>query len=74
MIRFLERFGVVHQYLADQLLLPIVFAESASEFNTCRITNHLLTNIEVIKAFLPVEIKINGSIGEPGAIIVNPSK
>ena len=71
---FIATDGVIDQYLADQLLLPIVFAGSASEFNTSRITKHLLTNIEVIKSFLPIEVKINGSVGEPGKVIVNPSK
>jgi RNA 3'-terminal phosphate cyclase (ATP) len=71
---FIATGGSIDQYLADQLLLPVVFAESDSEFNTCKITNHLLTNIEVIKAFLPVEITISGSIGEAGSIIVKPPK
>ena len=71
---FMATEGAIDQYLADQILLPIVFAGSASEFATCKITNHLLTNIEVIKSLLPVEIKINGSMGEPGTVIVNPSK
>ena len=71
---FIATQGAIDQYLADQLLLPIVFAGSASEFHTSSITKHLLTNAEVIKAFLPAEIVINGSIGEPGIVIVNPSK
>jgi RNA 3'-terminal phosphate cyclase (ATP) len=71
---FIATEGVIDQYLADQLLLPIVFAGSASEFDTSRITKHLLTNIEVLKAFLPIEVKIDGSVGEPGKVIVNSSK
>jgi RNA 3'-terminal phosphate cyclase (ATP) len=75
-IRELESFmatdGVVDQYLADQLLLPLAFASGPSEFRTSNVTQHLLTNAEVICAFLPVKIDINGLIGAQGLVVVTP--
>jgi RNA 3'-terminal phosphate cyclase (ATP) len=69
---FADSEGVIDQYLADQLLLPMAIAEGSSEFRTSQVTQHLLTNAEVIRAFLPVEIDIQGGIGEPGWVKVIP--
>ncbi|MBC8496972.1 MAG: RNA 3'-terminal phosphate cyclase [Chloroflexi bacterium] len=69
---FMARDGAIDQYLADQLLLPLAFADGQSTLRTSKVTQHLLTNAEVIRAFLPVEIKIDGQPGEPGMIEVLP--
>ncbi|MFC1997512.1 RNA 3'-terminal phosphate cyclase [Chloroflexota bacterium] len=69
---FIATDGVIDQYMADQLLLPLAFAGNPSEIHTSQVTNHLVTNAEVIMAFLPVEIKISGEIGEPGIVRVIP--
>ncbi|ABA89734.1 RNA 3'-phosphate cyclase, class II [Syntrophotalea carbinolica DSM 2380] len=45
-------------HLADQLLLPLALAGGGA-FRTLHPTPHTLTNIEVIKIFLPVDVKIN---------------
>jgi RNA 3'-terminal phosphate cyclase (ATP) len=47
----------VGEHLADQLLLPLALAGSGS-FVTLPLSQHALTNIEVIKQFLPVEVSI----------------
>ena len=65
---FVASEGVIDQYLADQLLLPLALANGPSEFSTSQITPHLATNAEVIRAFLPVEIEIQGTLGEPGVV------
>lgn len=69
---FVSTEGVIDQYLADQLLLPMAIASGPSEFRTSQVTQHLLTNAEVIRAFLPVEIEIRGELGEPGEVRVVP--
>ena len=48
------------EYLADQLLLPLALAGSGS-FTCTAMSSHLLTNIEVIKMFLDVEIRVSES-------------
>jgi RNA 3'-terminal phosphate cyclase (ATP) len=67
---FLSSDGAVDEYLADQLLLPLAFAQAGSRFRTARVTLHLLTNAQVIQAFLPVRIAITGQENEPGLVEV----
>ena len=64
--------GVVDEYLADQLLLPLAFADGDSEFRASKITQHLLTNAEVIRAFGAAEIDIRGELDQPGKIQIRP--
>jgi RNA 3'-terminal phosphate cyclase (ATP) len=79
---FLATDGAIDQYLADQLILPMALISAdihhladknsteIPQFRTSRVTQHLLTNIEVIRAFLPVEIEVDGALGTPGTVIV----
>lgn len=60
--------GSVDQYLADQLLLPLAVINQPSEFTTVNITQHLLTNADIIQMFMPVRIDIQGNIGQSGQI------
>jgi RNA 3'-terminal phosphate cyclase (ATP) len=69
---FMDTQATVDQYLADQLLLPMVFASGPSTIKTSKVSQHLLTNAEVIRAFLPVEIVIGGQLGHPGVVQVQP--
>jgi len=64
--------AAVDQYLADQLLLPLAFASGDSELLTSGITSHLLTNAEIIRAFLPSRIEIIGEAGQPGTVRIAP--
>jgi RNA 3'-terminal phosphate cyclase (ATP) len=69
---FLAADGVVDQYLADQLLLPLTFANGPSRIHTSRITEHLLTNAHVITAFTKTSINIQGDSGSPGSVDIVP--
>jgi RNA 3'-terminal phosphate cyclase (ATP) len=69
---FLSTDATIDEYLADQLLLPLSFASGNSTFSTARITDHLVTNAEVIRKFLPANITISGKTGTPGNIIITP--
>ena len=69
---FLRRDGVMDEYLADQLLLPLAFTDGDSEFHTSKITQHLLTNAEVIRAFGAAEIDIRGELDQPGVVEIKP--
>jgi RNA 3'-terminal phosphate cyclase (ATP) len=64
--------AAVDQHLADQLLLPMALASDSSSMTAACITQHLLTNAHVIQKFLPVQIRIRGSVGAPGAVDVSP--
>ncbi len=62
--------AAVDMHLADQLLLPCALAPGQSEYSTCRVTQHLLTNAEIIRRFLPVRIEIVGEEGSAGQAII----
>jgi RNA 3'-terminal phosphate cyclase (ATP) len=68
---FLATDGAIDQFLADQLLLPLAFAEGCSRYRTSKVTQHLLTNAEVLKAFLPVKIEVAGEMGAAGMVTIN---
>ena len=69
---FLGADGAVDPWLADQLLLPLALADGPSELRTSEVTAHLLTNAEVIRLFLPVEIGVDGPLGGPTTVQVRP--
>jgi RNA 3'-terminal phosphate cyclase (ATP) len=52
---YLQTDAAVGEHLADQLLLPMALGEGGS-FTTAKPSLHTMTNIEVIKKFLDVEI------------------
>ena len=58
--RYLEAGAPVGEHLADQLLLPMAVAGGGS-FVAAPLSQHALTNIEVIRQFLPVEVKTTPS-------------
>lgn len=68
LLGFLKTDGVVDEHLADQLLLPLALSKGPSEFITPRVTNHLMTNIEVIEKFLPVTIEVEDMGDRGGAV------
>ncbi|MFN3763531.1 MAG: RNA 3'-terminal phosphate cyclase [Anaerolineae bacterium] len=63
----------VDPHLADQLLLPMALAGGASRIVTSAITGHLLTNLAVLQAFLPIQATVEGEIGRPGAVALRPA-
>ena len=68
LLDFLGTDGSVDYYLADQLVLPLALVSGVSEVRTSRVTQHLVTNAEIVKMFLPVAIEIDAEIGRPGLI------
>ncbi|RME46777.1 MAG: RNA 3'-phosphate cyclase, partial [Chloroflexi bacterium] len=52
--------AAVDPHLADQLILPMAVAASASSFTTSEITNHLLTNVWVVEQFTDARFDIEG--------------
>ena len=56
--------AVVDEYLADQLIPYLCFANENSRFRIARMTGHLETNIWLLKKFLNVEFKIEDNLVE----------
>jgi RNA 3'-terminal phosphate cyclase (ATP) len=71
LLEFLATDGTVDHYLADQLTLPLALAPGVSELRTSKVTQHLATNAEIVRMFLPVIIKIDGEIGQPGSVRIS---
>jgi RNA 3'-terminal phosphate cyclase (ATP) len=72
LLAFLTTDGAIDEYLADQLLVPLTFTPGISELRTSKVTQHLITNAEVIQAFTKTEIEIHGELGEAGLIQIRP--
>ncbi|TVP88607.1 MAG: RNA 3'-terminal phosphate cyclase [Thioalkalivibrio sp.] len=72
LVAFLATGAAVDRWAADQLLLPLAFANGASVLRTAEVTLHLLTQAELIPMFLPVRIRVDGTLGEPGTVRVLP--
>jgi RNA 3'-terminal phosphate cyclase (ATP) len=62
----------VDEHSADQIILPLALAEGPSEFPVAQVTQHLLTNIAVIRRFVEREIVCEGEEGEPGVARIGP--
>ncbi|MFH1335461.1 MAG: RNA 3'-terminal phosphate cyclase, partial [Candidatus Zixiibacteriota bacterium] len=69
-LHFVRSGGAVDPHLADQLIPYLALAEGQSTFTVSKITNHFLTNIWVVKQFLPVEISVEGEEGEEGKVMI----
>ncbi len=73
-LSYYETGGVFDSHLADQILIFLAVKGWKSttgeifSFTTSRITNHLLTNIEVIKRFIGIKIDLVGELGKRGEI------
>ncbi len=72
LLHWLHGDGAIDEYLADQLLLPLALADGPSILRTSEVTQHLLTNAEVIRQFLPVRIEIAGALGQVGMVGITP--
>ncbi|MEM7799436.1 MAG: RNA 3'-terminal phosphate cyclase [Chloroflexota bacterium] len=70
-IDFLRSGASVGPHLADQLLIPAALAQGETHFTTCELTQHTLTNREIIETWLPVKIEIEGELGRPATVRVN---
>lgn len=69
---FCDSRAPIDRHLADQLLLPLIFAEGPSTYRAQAVTQHLLTNAATIGLFRRVHIQISGTEGKPGVIDVRP--
>jgi RNA 3'-terminal phosphate cyclase (ATP) len=81
--RFLDGHGAVDRHLSDQLLVPAALVASgrvprpegvdrSTLFTVGEVTGHLLTNAEVVRRFLPVDVDVEGAEGGEGTVTVRP--
>jgi RNA 3'-terminal phosphate cyclase (ATP) len=60
----------VDAHSADQIVLPLALADGPSRYSVAEVTQHLVTNVAVIRQFLDRTIEVEGALGRPGAVIV----
>ncbi|OGP78604.1 MAG: RNA 3'-terminal-phosphate cyclase [Deltaproteobacteria bacterium RBG_16_49_23] len=65
---FVSSDGCVDPHLADQLVPFMALIRGRSSFTTTQITEHLLTNLWVIRHFLDITVLMEGVKGGPGRI------
>lgn len=68
LIEFLAAEGAVDPRAADQLLTLLALGPARSALTTTRITQHLLTNAEVIRRVTGREVSVEGAPGEGGKV------
>ncbi|MFQ5811408.1 MAG: RNA 3'-terminal phosphate cyclase [Armatimonadota bacterium] len=72
---FLDFMGTpacVDAHLADQLVLYLALADGPSRVAVEAVTEHLRTNAWAVQQFRDVRIAIEGELGEPGVLVVEP--
>ncbi len=74
LFEYLQADAALDPHLADQVIPYLALAKGTSEFTTNRISRHLLTNIWVVKQFMDIEIRVEGTEGEAGKVTVNSAK
>jgi len=72
LLEYLQSPGTLDPHAADQMVLPAALAAEPSEFNTTRITRHLITHVELLRRFVPRPIELEGEEGEPGRVSIGP--
>jgi RNA 3'-terminal phosphate cyclase (ATP) len=68
LLSFEDNGAAIDHHLADQLLVPMALAHGNSSFTTSLLTRHTLTNVNLLRQWLNVKIKIKGELGQPGSI------
>ncbi len=71
---FMESNAALEKHLADQLIPYLSLTGDKSSFTVSSVSQHLLTNIWVVKNFLPVRIEVEGKEGEKGKILIDSSE
>lgn len=70
MMAWIRSGATIDPYLADQILLPMVLAESPSIFKVSELTSRFLSSVTVVKQFLPIHITVRGTEGLPGSVSI----
>ena len=71
MKRYLKAGVTVGEYLADQLILPMVLG-SGGCFNTLQPSQHLITNIDVIKQLIDTDVQLTKIAEDHWTVLVQP--
>jgi len=71
-LAYMERNGALDEHMTDQILLPLALVpQGRSIYTTSSVSQHLLTNADIIRRFLDVSVEIEGGENCEGKITVN---
>jgi RNA 3'-terminal phosphate cyclase (ATP) len=70
LLDYLKTEAALDEYQGDQLVVPAALAAGESVFTVARVTPHLLTNAEVVKAFVGDVVRVDGGLGGKGTVCV----
>lgn len=62
--------GAIDAHSADQIVLPLALAAGSSSFPVALVTQHLLTNLDVIRKFVDRVMMVEGEEGKPGRVVI----
>ena len=65
---YIDSGAAVDRFTADQLILPLSFTGGESFFTCEQVTPHLVTNARIVEMFMPVRVKVDGELGQPGQV------
>jgi RNA 3'-terminal phosphate cyclase (ATP) len=71
--KYIEEFkfqSCIDTHLADMLVLPLSFVKEKSRYKIAKISEHLITNLEIIKKINNMEYKIDKTLENNGGYIV----
>ena len=68
LMAYLESDGCLDSHLADQILPFVALSKGNSAFSISEVTEHLLTNLWVLRQFFSIEISIQGEKGKKGLV------
>lgn len=73
-LAYIESPGAIDPRLADQLLLYLALSKEASTFTISKVTNHLVTQMHVVRRMLGSRLDVEGRVGEPGTVRLYPRR
>ncbi len=71
LLTFARSQSMVDEHLADQLMIPAALAHGTTCYTTHRLTQHALTNADLLRQWLGVSIQINGQLDQSAEIVVS---
>lgn len=63
--------AAVDPHLGDQLVLPFALSMGASRASISRVTQHLLTNVWLMRKFGFTSVRVEGELGNPGMLLAH---
>lgn len=70
LLAFVRSETAVDDHLADQLLIPAALAHGVTAYTTHRLTQHTLTNADLLRRWLDVSIQIDGELDRAAKVTV----